>query len=83
MFNCNKCGSCCRNLNLNDLYKELHDGDGVCRYLDENNECSIYETRPLLCRVDEVYYKFFKDYMTIEEYYESNYKICDKLRRTK
>lgn len=83
MFKCNKCGQCCRNLNLNSVYKELHNGDGICIWLNEKNECSIYDNRPLLCRIDEGYNKFFKDSMTIEEYYYENYKVCKMLRRRK
>lgn len=41
MFKCNMCGECCRNPDKSPVYNELHDGDGVCRYLD-GNECSIY-----------------------------------------
>ena len=54
MFHCDKCGICCRSLRRSPLYRELDRGDGVCRYLD-GNLCSIYATRPLLCRVDESY----------------------------
>ena len=54
MFKCDKCGECCRHLNESDLYIELDRGDGVCKYLD-GNLCSIYENRPLHCRIDESY----------------------------
>lgn len=79
MFYCNRCGECCRNLNLSPLYAELDRGDGVCRYL-VGNLCSIYDDRPLLCRVDESYAKLFKDVMSIEEYYRLNYEMCAKLK---
>lgn len=82
MFPCDKCGACCRNLHLSPLYAELDRGDGVCKYLSENL-CSIYESRPLLCRVDESYEKFFKEVMSIEEYYRINQEICKKLKDTK
>ena len=52
MFQCDMCGECCRNLGRSSLYRALHDGDGVCRYLT-GNMCSIYKDRPLLCRVEE------------------------------
>ena len=52
MFHCDKCGICCRSLRRSPLYSGLDRGDGVCRYLD-GNLCSIYATRPLLCRMDE------------------------------
>ncbi|MGN1249264.1 MAG: YkgJ family cysteine cluster protein [Candidatus Spyradocola sp.] len=80
MFQCDKCGMCCRNLDKNELYKELDRGDGVCRYLT-GNLCSIYEQRPLLCRVDESYEKLFRGRMSLEEYYELNYSACRVLKK--
>lgn len=80
MFPCDRCGECCRNLQLSALYRDLDRGDGVCRYLD-GNLCSIYQTRPLLCRIDESYDCFFKDYMTREEFYRANLQVCSELKR--
>ena len=80
MFHCDKCGECCRNLNLSPVYKELHDGDGVCRYL-KGNICSIYENRPIICRVDECYEKYFREKMSYDEYLSLNYKCCEELKR--
>ena len=79
MFICDKCGMCCKNVGGSSVYKELDDGTGKCRYLVKNI-CSIYEDRPLLCRVDESYEVFFKDKMTLEEYYRLNYEVCNKLK---
>lgn len=80
MFNCDKCGACCRNLDKSQLYKDLDRGDGVCRYLQENL-CMIYNERPILCRVDECYNYFFKDIMSLEEYYQLNYEACKNLKK--
>lgn len=80
MFKCNKCGCCCRHLDKSELYKELDRGDGTCKYL-QGNLCTIYAERPLLCRIDECYEKFFKDQMTLEEYYKVNYEMCKEIRR--
>lgn len=82
MFKCNKCGQCCRNLNKSDLYNDLNRGDGVCRFL-KKNLCSIYETRPQLCRIDDCYQLYFKDIYSIEEYYKLNYKACTNLQACK
>lgn len=79
MFMCDKCGKCCRNLDKSPIYEELHNGNGICKYLD-GKLCSIYENRPLLCRVDESYNKFFKNSMTLEKYYELNYEFCIKFK---
>ena len=80
MFKCDMCGKCCRNLNLSDLFADLDRGDGVCKYL-EGNLCSIYENRPLKCRVDEAYFAFFKDEMSIEDYYHLNYEMCNIIKQ--
>ena len=80
MFRCDKCGECCKKLNKSSVYDELHNGDGVCRYL-VGNLCSIYEDRPLLCRIDESYEILFKETMDKSEYYDLNYKFCDKLKK--
>lgn len=79
MFECDKCGLCCRNLHLSPLYKELDRGDGVCVYL-VGNLCSIYEQRPLLCRIDDCYEAYFKSSMSLDEYYKLNYDVCKKLK---
>lgn len=80
MFFCNQCGQCCRNLDKSPLYAELDRGDGVCRYLD-GNLCSIYEKRPLLCRVDECYDLFFRESLSREEFYQMNYRVCRQLQK--
>jgi len=80
MFKCDRCGQCCRNLHKSSIYDDLHNGDGICRFL-KGNECSIYETRPLVCRVDESYDVFFKDTLSYEEYIQLNYESCKILKR--
>ena len=76
---CDKCGVCCRCLKGSELYQELGRGDGVCRFL-QNNLCSIYETRPLICRVDLVYDAFFSHSMSRDDYYEQNKRVCAVLK---
>lgn len=80
MFPCKQCGACCRNLHKSEVYRDLDSGNGVCKYL-EGNLCSIYETRPLICRIDECYEKFFKDMMTKKRYYQLNNEICIQLNK--
>lgn len=79
MFKCDRCGQCCRNLSLSPEYSDLDRGDGVCRYL-VGNLCSIYENRPLKCRIDECYELFFQDQMSRSEYYRLNYSACEMLK---
>jgi Fe-S-cluster containining protein len=59
-------------------YKDLDRGDGVCKFLNENL-CSIYEQRPLLCRVDESWEKIFSSKMSREDFYELNLKDFNAL----
>lgn len=79
MFKCDKCGLCCSHIAGIELYKDLDRGDGVCKYL-KDNLCSIYNNRPLLCRIDESWKQFYSSEMTLECFYELNYKGCEKLK---
>ena len=81
MFICDKCGECCRNLHLSEIYADLDRGDGVCKHL-RGNLCSIYE-RPLKCRIDDAYAELFAGVMTKEQYYRLNYESCQFLKRKK
>ena len=53
-WECNKCGACCRLAGF--IIKEWDRGDGACKMLNEDNTCSIYETRPHICRVKKNLY---------------------------
>jgi len=77
-FVCSQCGLCCRQIGKVSELKDLDRGDGVCRHL-ENNLCQIYETRPMFCRVEEMY-EMFSDMYDLETFYELNYQICRKLQ---
>ncbi|MBQ3825062.1 MAG: hypothetical protein II811_02880 [Spirochaetaceae bacterium] len=79
MFECDKCGLCCAHIGESELYRDLDRGDGVCKYL-KDKLCSIYEKRPLLCRVDESFEEFFSKTMTREDFYELNYQGCRALK---
>ena len=79
MFKCDACGECCRHLNRSEIYKDLDRGDGICRYL-EGNLCSIYDDRPLLCRVDDAYYEYFQNELSLDEYYRLNYQACFRMK---
>ena len=79
MFNCNKCGLCCQN--LNEYYLDLDRGDGVCRYFNEKTRlCDIYEKRPIKCRVDDFYDMYLKHTISKEDYYKMNYDACNLLK---
>lgn len=61
------------------VYVELDRGDGTCKYL-KKNICSIYDSRPLICRGDEFYDRFLKREMSLEAYYKVNYEVCKKMK---
>lgn len=82
MFECNQCGLCCCNLHESSIYNDLDRGDGICKYFEETTRlCSIYEDRPLKCRVDDMYYIYFRDEMSLLEYYRLNSDACNILRK--
>ena len=55
--------------------------DGICKYLDEStNLCTIYNERPIFCRVDDFYEKNLSDKMSREEFYRLNKEICKKFQ---
>lgn len=78
-FPCNSCGLCCKNIGHIKELKDYDRGDGVCIHL-KDNLCDIYEDRPLICRIDEMYDKFFYKKFTKEEYYYENAKACQSLQ---
>ena len=53
-------------------------GDGACANLNEKNQCSIYETRPDICRVDKMY-KIKNLSISEKDYYIESTKMCHKL----
>lgn len=81
MFLCDKCGLCCMTVGTSPIYKELDRGDGICIYFDDNLKlCNIYDNRPIVCNIDEIYSSFFSDKMSKEDYYKINYESCELLK---
>lgn len=54
-FPCTRCGCCCRRVGGIPDFPEPIREDGSCSHLTPNNECAIYDTRPLICRIDDLY----------------------------
>lgn len=76
-LNCEGCdANCCKNIPVDG---EIPNHNGVCLFLDDDNKCSIYADRPLICRVDEGFEVYGKGY-SIEEWYELNKKACGELK---
>lgn len=79
-FPCTACGKCCRRVSVSEQTAYLSRGDGVCRYLDEqSNLCTIYQTRPLVCRVEDYYRAHLAEQYTWTEFVRINLEICNKL----
>ena len=78
-FKCSGCGACCMQSGKLGIMPDR--GDGGCIHLDDNNGCSIYETRPMICRVDESYeaVKGIKESMSFKEWVVLNTKSCHDL----
>ena len=80
-FDCTKCGACCRSIAHIAELKDFDSGDGVCKYLDfATNECKIYDKRPLVCRVDEMFEKYFSSILSKAEFCKLNAKCCNILQ---
>jgi Fe-S-cluster containining protein len=82
-FYCKKCGLCCRNISGIEQLADFDNGGGICIHLQNNNLCDIYEHRPLVCNVDEMYKYVFAPILTWEEYVKSNTSVCDYLLETR
>ncbi len=81
VFECDKCGLCCRHIkDIKELENFMLD-DESCINLDKtSNLCKIYDRRPDICRVDEMFKKVFYKFMSKEEYLNLNILSCEKLK---
>lgn len=79
-FPCNSCGKCCRLVDQSPQTAFLARDDGVCRHFDEqNNLCSIYAERPLVCRVEEYYEQHLTEQFAWDDFVKINLRICELL----
>ena len=78
-FNCTSCGACCRRIWAVDNFPHPIREDGSCSMLTEDNKCSIYDKRPPVCRVSDMYEKHKKEYgVSRKEYYQINNLLCNE-----
>lgn len=78
-IDCKDCpGLCCRQ--MTKICPDYDNGRGVCKYLDENGKCSIYEDRPFICNTDKIYEKYFSNKYSIEQWQEINHNACQLLK---
>lgn len=80
IFPCDRCGLCCKHLELILDLKYLDKGNGRCIHLLDNNLCGVYEERPDLCNVSKMYDLQFCSYMSEEEYIQSNIEGCRSIK---
>ena len=68
------------NLHLAEELSYLNRGDGICVNFDvETKLCTIYNTRPEICRVDLQYAKNYSDQFTWDEFVQLNITVCNEL----
>ncbi|WP_240443577.1 YkgJ family cysteine cluster protein [Helicobacter pylori] len=68
-FPCTSCGLCCKNITGIIELIGFDVGNGVCKFLDlETNLCKIYESRPLICRIDEAHKKLYP-HIPLKDFY--------------
>ncbi|WP_107878640.1 YkgJ family cysteine cluster protein [Neisseria animaloris] len=83
-FPCTACGQCCRRVNFSEQTAFLDRGDGVCTYFDVSNSlCTIYTTRPLICRVEDYYNVYFSEKIEWSDFVAINLSICQNLQEDK
>lgn len=81
-FPCTSCGACCRHVGAAAEGKALDRGDGVCMHLDTNtNQCTIYNSRPDICRVDRQYLLNYANQMSWDGFVALNVSACEKLQK--
>lgn len=76
-FVCTRCGECCRH--IAEVLPEFDTGDGVCCHLGESG-CDIYESRPLVCRVEDFWERCLRGKISKEDWYRANYQGCLSLQ---
>lgn len=76
-FPCSACGKCCKRVGLSEHTAFLDRGDSTCLYFDEeSNLCTIYENRPLVCRVEDYYKTYLTEICSWEEFVQINRDAC-------
>jgi Fe-S-cluster containining protein len=84
-FPCTSCGSCCKRIGNAerilpiDIVNPLHfpynkDSSGKCEKLKDDNTCSVYENRPLVCNIEKTmeFYGLSRD-----EFFQANIEVCN------
>ena len=59
------------------------DGNGWCEKLDKDLKCSVYEERPLLCRINDTWKELFSKDQELEDYHKTTTMACKRLMEIK
>ena len=79
-FPCTKCGLCCMRAGALEDFPHEVDYNGVCsKYDRENKECTIYEDRPMICRIDDYHTKYLSANIDINIWHYHNAQMCNKM----
>ena len=75
-FPCNCCGECCRHIDKIIELENLDSGNGVCKFLNKDNRCSIYQFRPAVCRGEYIYHKYYSN-LSVKDFHKLMCKYCN------
>ena len=79
-FPCTKCGLCCMRAGTVENFPYKTDYNGVCEKYDlQKRECTIYEDRPIVCRIDDYYDKYLSANMDRNHWHHYNAQMCNKM----
>lgn len=81
-FSCDCCSECCRHIDEVPYLLGFDRGDGVCKFLNTDNKCSIYKIRPNVCNGQYVYEHYFSN-MSVKEFHQFIYGLCKELKGRK
>lgn len=81
IFPCEKCGLCCKHIDLIPQLKDFDSGDGRCIHLMDNNLCEIYDKRPDICNVRKMYELSYSKQMSEDDYIRLNIAGCKSLKK--
>lgn len=80
-FPCTGCGACCKNISGIKELESFDLGNGICKYLDtQSNQCTIYDNRPDICRVEVMFEKVYFKHLDKETFYTLNIESCKILQ---
>lgn len=80
-FPCSICGQCCRHISHIPELRDFDSGNGVCKYLAMDNQCSIYHSRPEICQIDLMYKNHYANQIPEIEFIRLNAEACNLMQQ--